>query len=71
MRSNFVVRNPECFSELDHPHMTLKDAKEEAERRVLVQAMDRAKFNLTLTAKMLGVSRVTLYNLLKKHDLKD
>lgn len=50
--------------------MTLKDAREGAERSVLVQTLSDVKFNVSMAAKKLGVSRVTLYNLLKKHDLQ-
>lgn len=49
---------------------TLKEARENAERDLLVQTLNDVKFNVTTAAKRLGVSRVTLYNLLKKHDLQ-
>ena len=49
---------------------TLKEARENAERELLVQTLSDVKFNVSMAAKRLGVSRVTLYNLLKKYDLQ-
>ena len=49
---------------------TLKQAREDAERSLLVQTLNDVKYNVSLAAKQLGVSRVTLYKLLKKHDLQ-
>ena len=49
--------------------MTLKEAKERAERDAILNTLARKQNNVTLTAKSLGVSRVTLYRLLEKHDL--
>lgn len=55
----------------DQPgHTTLREAKEEAEREALVQTMEQVNSNISLAAQTLGVSRVTLYNLLKKHELR-
>jgi transcriptional regulator with PAS, ATPase and Fis domain len=44
----------------------------EAERAALVAALDRTRENITLTAQELGVSRVTMYRMLRRHriDLK-
>lgn len=49
--------------------MTLKEAKERAERDAILNTLARKQNNVTLTAKSLGVSRVTLYRLLEKHHL--
>ncbi len=51
-------------------HTTLREAKEEAEREALVQTMEQVNSNVSLAAQTLGVSRVTLYNLLKKYELR-
>ena len=58
------------FEDDDLSGMTLKEVREEAERTLLVQTLSQAKFNVSMAAKQLGVSRVTLYNLLKKYDLQ-
>ncbi|MDH3640211.1 MAG: sigma-54 dependent transcriptional regulator [Gammaproteobacteria bacterium] len=49
---------------------TLKEVREEAERDVLVQTLTRTNFNISSAAQQLGVSRVTLYKLLKKYHLQ-
>lgn len=47
--------------------LTLFQARDEAERVVLLSALRRTGNNITLAARELGVSRVTLYRLLRKH----
>ena len=58
------------FQDDDLSGMTLKEVREEAERTLLVQTLSQTKFNVSMAAKQLGVSRVTLYNLLKKYELQ-
>lgn len=54
----------------DGPQLNLRQAREQAERETLSQALSLYQDNLTQAAKALGVSRPTLYNLLTKYDLK-
>ncbi|MFZ9395687.1 MAG: PEP-CTERM-box response regulator transcription factor [Erythrobacter sp.] len=49
--------------------LNLKTAREEADRRVIRHALARSEGNISSTAKMLGISRPTLYDLLKHYDL--
>ena len=49
------------------PQTTLRDA----ERRAVAQAWAEADGNVTQASKLLGVSRPTLYNLLRDHGLKE
>lgn len=49
--------------------LTLKESKDRTEREVIYQTLRRTGNNVTLTAKKLAVSRVTLYRLLEKHHL--
>ena len=49
--------------------LNIKSAREEADRRVIRHALARSEGNISNTAKMLGISRPTLYNLLKQYDL--
>ncbi|MEE4289167.1 MAG: PEP-CTERM-box response regulator transcription factor [Erythrobacter sp.] len=49
--------------------LNLKAAREEADRRVIRHALARSEGNISSTAKMLGISRPTLYDLLKQYDL--
>ena len=50
---------------------TLHASRRDAERDALLMALQKAKNNRTLAARILGVSRRTLYNKLAEHDLAD
>ncbi|MDD3797935.1 MAG: PEP-CTERM-box response regulator transcription factor [Novosphingobium sp.] len=49
--------------------LNLKSAREQADRKVIRHALARSEGNISNTAKMLGISRPTLYDLLKQYDL--
>ena len=51
------------------PPINLRAARENADRATIAQALARAEGNISNTAKLLGVSRPTLYDLLKSYDL--
>lgn len=51
--------------------LTLRDARERAEREALSAALARADGNLTAAARLLEVSRPTLYSLLRQHDVRE
>ncbi|HEX7709749.1 MAG TPA: PEP-CTERM-box response regulator transcription factor, partial [Sphingomonadaceae bacterium] len=51
-----------------HP-LNLKSAREETDRKVIRHALARSEGNISNTAKLLGISRPTLYDLLKQYDL--
>ena len=48
------------------PGATLKQAREALEKKMISQALDRNKGNVSRTAKALGISRPTLYELMEK-----
>ena len=48
---------------------TIKAVSDAEEERLIRQAMDRTNGNISAAAKMLGVSRPTLYAKLKKYGL--
>ncbi len=50
--------------------VTLKQARERAERDMIQRALVETQSNISLAAKLLGVSRPTLYDLMKDYDLK-
>jgi DNA-binding NtrC family response regulator len=50
--------------------LNLKSAREQADRKVIRHALARSEGNISSTAKMLGISRPTLYDLLKQYDLQ-
>lgn len=50
--------------------LNLKTAREQSDRKVIRHALARSEGNISSTAKMLGISRPTLYDLLKQYDLQ-
>jgi two-component system NtrC family response regulator len=59
---------PELEEEVS-PVVTLREARERVERELLANAIERQGGNIAKAAEELGVSRPTLYDLLKKHGL--
>jgi two-component system NtrC family response regulator len=51
--------------------LNLKSAREASDRKVIRHALARSEGNISSTAKLLGVSRPTLYDLLKQYDLQN
>ncbi len=49
--------------------VTLKEVRDRAERERVLSAMDKYQGNIAKTAEELGISRPTLYDLLKKHKI--
>ncbi len=60
----------ESAEEGDSDPLNLKSAREESDRKVIRHALARTEGNISSTAKMLGISRPTLYDLLKQYDLQ-
>jgi len=50
--------------------LNLKAAREKADRKVIRHALARSEGNISSTARLLGISRPTLYDLLKQYDLQ-
>ncbi|GMN12480.1 PEP-CTERM-box response regulator transcription factor [Altererythrobacter sp. MTPC7] len=50
--------------------LNLKAAREQSDRKVIRHALARTEGNISSTARMLGISRPTLYDLLKQYDLQ-
>jgi two-component system NtrC family response regulator len=50
--------------------VNLKAVREQADRRAIRQALARSESNISNTAKLLGISRPTLYDLLKQYGLQ-
>lgn len=49
---------------------TLRVLRDETERRALIDALARSGGNLSATARLLGISRPTLYSLLRQHGIR-
>ncbi len=56
--------------EEDAAVLNLKAAREQTDRKVIRHALARNEGNISSTAKALGISRPTLYDLLKQYDLQ-
>lgn len=54
----------------DAQALNLKSAREAADRRVIRHALARSEGNISSTAKLLGISRPTLYDLLKQYEMQ-
>ena len=56
-------------AEEDANVLNLKSARERSDRKVIRHALARTEGNISGTARILGISRPTLYDLLKQYDL--
>ena len=52
------------------PPMTLKDARNDAERRLLIEALQRYQGNISQAAKAIQISRPAFHELLAKHAIR-
>ncbi len=62
-------RDPAEETPLLAPGKNLTGAREEAEKRMLTEAFERAKGNISHVARLIGTSRPTVHALIKKHGL--
>ena len=54
----------------DAKSISLREAREEVERRTVVAALQRSHGNISRAASEIGVSRPTLHGLLSKYNLQ-
>ena len=57
-------------SEVDPQPFNLREVREKAESRAILRALSVTDNNVSKTAEMLGVTRPTLYNLMRKYAIK-
>jgi len=62
-------RTPEEEAPLLVPGKNLTGAREEAEKRMLTEAFEKARGNISHVARLIGTSRPTVHALIKKHGL--
>ncbi|WP_156678643.1 PEP-CTERM-box response regulator transcription factor [Sphingomonas profundi] len=58
------------LAEADGATINLRGARELADRRALRQALGRTEGNISSAARLLGISRPTLYDLMKQYDMQ-
>nr|WP_208022056.1 PEP-CTERM-box response regulator transcription factor [Aestuariicella hydrocarbonica] len=58
------------FDPQNNTPLNLKQIREEAERSAILRALNHSNDNISETAKNLGVTRPTLYNMIEKYNLK-
>ncbi len=67
----FITADDLEFADKDDELMlNLKAAREQADRKAIKRAISRTEGNISSAAKLLGISRPTLYDLLKQYDLQ-
>ena len=49
--------------------LSLKDARQNLEIKLINKALEKTKGNISLAAKLLGITRPTLYDLMKKYNI--
>jgi len=54
----------------DQEFLNLKSAREQADRKAIRHALARTEGNISGAAKLLGISRPTLYDLLRQYDIQ-
>jgi two-component system NtrC family response regulator len=57
-------------SEGREPALNLRHVRQEAEKSAIINALTMADNNISSAAKLLGVTRPTLYDLIKKYDIQ-
>ena len=65
-RSGCAVAGPALQPQAEF--ISLRDARDQAERQAVDAAVKKSEGNLSTAAKLLGISRPTLYSLLRRHD---
>ncbi len=61
---------PESSGYPDSNPATLKEARQEFERDIIVRALKENDGNISKTARAIGISRPTLYELMERHGLR-
>lgn len=64
-----VTRDDLGLAEAGELSLNLRNVRQEAERIAILRALSMTDNNISATAKLLGVTRPTLYDLLKKYDM--
>ncbi|OEY68111.1 PEP-CTERM-box response regulator transcription factor [Marinobacter sp. X15-166B] len=58
-----------CDGDATDNHLNLRQVRENAEKHAIIQALQASDFNMAQTARRLGITRPTLYNLTDKYKI--
>jgi two-component system NtrC family response regulator len=67
--SRIDARDLDLVNMADETALTLKAAREAADRQAIRRSLARSDGNMSQAAKLLGISRPTLYDLVKQYGL--
>ncbi len=65
----YITRDDLGLAEAGDLSLNLRHVRQEAERTALLRALSMTDYNYSAAAKLLGITRPTLYDLLKKFDM--
>jgi two-component system NtrC family response regulator len=69
--SRLTAADLDLVNKIDEAALSLKNAREAADRQAIRRALSYSDGNMSLTAKLLGVSRPTLYDLMKQYGIEN
>ncbi len=69
--NKFLTAADLCLDEQDTKALNLREIRDDAERKAINSALQRANDNISLASELLGVTRPTFYDLMKKHRVKE
>ncbi|MDN6279510.1 MAG: sigma-54 dependent transcriptional regulator [Psychroflexus sp.] len=61
---------PQAILEKEQPKVNLKDAKEHQEKQLILDELEKQRYNKSKVAKALDIDRSTLYNKLKQYNIE-
>ncbi|OYQ24748.1 PEP-CTERM-box response regulator transcription factor [Sandarakinorhabdus cyanobacteriorum] len=69
--SRLTAADLDLVNKIDEAALSLKNAREAADRQAIRRALSYSDGNMSLTAKLLGISRPTLYDLMKQYGIEN
>ena len=69
MADDSFIKPEDLDLQVSSKPVTLKESREKLEYKLICEALERNRGNITQTAKDLGVTRPTLHDLIKKHKI--
>ncbi len=67
--SKYIGREDLGLAEAENLSLNLRHVRQEAERNAILRALSMTDNNISAAAKLLGITRPTFYDLIKKFDM--